>query len=195
MQGAFAFCITESCSPSTRSSSCPTPRSAGMQPGPHPQGNCPPRILQKLMRRSSLQVVPYEPVQCKSCGGILNPYAQVDFAGRVWLCPLCHMRNAMPSQYHGISEQVGPQLGLTMEAGSVVCLHTSSLHPAEHNHEPHKHQPCPKCMSYDKILTCSACESGPCELHRQSISAARLETCCTARPQRASTVRGSLPNI
>ena len=53
----------------------------------------------------AVQVVPYEPVLCKSCGAVLNPYAQVDFAGRVWLCPLCHVRNALPSQYHGISEQ------------------------------------------------------------------------------------------
>ena len=59
-----------------------------------------------LRNCTAKQVVNYEPVQCKGCGGILNPYAQVDFAGRVWLCPMCHMRNGMPAHYHGISEQV-----------------------------------------------------------------------------------------
>ena len=53
-----------------------------------------------------MQVVPYEPVPCKSCGAVLNPYAQVDFQGRLWICPLCHVRNAFPPQYQGISEQV-----------------------------------------------------------------------------------------
>jgi RNase P subunit RPR2 len=29
------------------------------------------------------QVVPYEPVPCKQCGGVLNPYASVDYYAKV----------------------------------------------------------------------------------------------------------------
>ncbi|KAK9814088.1 hypothetical protein WJX72_000474 [[Myrmecia] bisecta] len=52
-----------------------------------------------------MPVVQYEPVPCKSCGAFLNPYARVDFAGRIWICPFCHTRNHFPAHYQGISEQ------------------------------------------------------------------------------------------
>lgn len=55
-----------------------------------------------------LQEVPYEPVPCKSCGAILNPFAQVDFHSRVWSCPFCHSRNHFPGHYQGITEQNVP---------------------------------------------------------------------------------------
>ena len=45
------------------------------------------------------QVVPYEPVPCKSCGAILNPYSRCDFAAKLWICPFCHARNHFPAHY------------------------------------------------------------------------------------------------
>jgi len=48
--------------------------------------------------------VPYEPVRCKGCGGALNPYARVDFASKIWVCPMCHARNHFPPHYGALSE-------------------------------------------------------------------------------------------
>jgi len=49
-------------------------------------------------------VVQYEPVRCKGCAAVLNPYARVDFNGKIWICPFCYTRNHFPQHYHGISE-------------------------------------------------------------------------------------------
>ena len=49
------------------------------------------------------QVVPYEPVPCKSCGAILNPYSRCDFAAKLWICPFCHARNHFPAHYQARS--------------------------------------------------------------------------------------------
>ena len=53
-------------------------------------------------------MLPYEPVPCKQCGGILNPYASVDFYGKIWVCPICYTRCHFPPHYQGISEQSVP---------------------------------------------------------------------------------------
>jgi hypothetical protein len=45
------------------------------------------------------QVVPYEPVPCKQCGGVLNPYCSVDYYAKVWICPFCYSRNHFPAHY------------------------------------------------------------------------------------------------
>jgi hypothetical protein len=54
------------------------------------------------------QVVPYEPVPCKQCGAILNPYASVDYYAKIWVCPICYTRCHFPPHYQGISEQNVP---------------------------------------------------------------------------------------
>lgn len=51
-----------------------------------------------------MPLVPYPPVLCKQCQSVLNPYAQVDFASKSWLCPFCHARSGFPPQYAGMSE-------------------------------------------------------------------------------------------
>lgn len=56
----------------------------------------------------ALQVVEYDPVPCKQCGGILNPYAAVDYHGKMWGCPFCHARNHFPPHYQGVSEAAVP---------------------------------------------------------------------------------------
>ncbi|KAI8983076.1 protein transporter SEC23 [Pilobolus umbonatus] len=46
----------------------------------------------------------YEPVTCKApCRAILNPFCQTDFRGKVWVCPFCLQRNALPPHYKDIS--------------------------------------------------------------------------------------------
>ncbi|KAK9905677.1 hypothetical protein WJX75_004485 [Coccomyxa subellipsoidea] len=59
-------------------------------------------------RIANLQVCPYDPVLCKTCGAVLNSYAQCDYNAALWGCPFCHTRNHFPSQYRGISEQQLP---------------------------------------------------------------------------------------
>mmetsp|Transcript_10397 Transcript_10397/g.29602 ORF Transcript_10397/g.29602 Transcript_10397/m.29602 type:complete len:756 (+) Transcript_10397:156-2423(+) len=61
-------------------------------------------IVSPTKQLSNLMVVPYEPVPCKSCGAVLNPYARVDFGSKIWVCPFCHTRNHFPSHYAGIAE-------------------------------------------------------------------------------------------
>jgi protein transport protein SEC23 len=52
--------------------------------------------------------LPYEPVRCSSisCSAVLNPYCQVDFRSKLWVCPFCNNRNHFPPHYaENISEQ------------------------------------------------------------------------------------------
>lgn len=51
-----------------------------------------------------MPLVPYGPVLCKQCQSVLNPYAQVDFTSKTWICPFCHARSGFPPQYAGMSE-------------------------------------------------------------------------------------------
>ncbi len=50
--------------------------------------------------------LPYDPVRCSSCKAVLNPYCQVDFRSKLWVCPFCTSRNFFPPHYaENISEQ------------------------------------------------------------------------------------------
>ncbi|WIA18955.1 hypothetical protein OEZ85_003624 [Tetradesmus obliquus] len=59
-------------------------------------------------RLPNMPVLPYEPVPCKQCGAILNPYASVDYYAKIWVCPICYTRCHFPPHYQGISEQNVP---------------------------------------------------------------------------------------
>ena len=50
----------------------------------------------------------YDPLRCRSCAAILNPYCRVDFVGKLWICPFCYARNPFPAHYSSISEQCQP---------------------------------------------------------------------------------------
>ncbi|KRX44467.1 Protein transport protein Sec23A [Trichinella murrelli] len=55
----------------------------------------------------------YDPVLCTrpSCKAILNPYVQVDFRAKAWICPFCFQRNPFPPHYARIAEDnVPPEL-------------------------------------------------------------------------------------
>ncbi|DBA03011.1 TPA: hypothetical protein N0F65_003199 [Lagenidium giganteum] len=41
----------------------------------------------------------YDPIHCKSCMAVLNPYCQVDFVSKLWVCPFCVTRNHFPPHY------------------------------------------------------------------------------------------------
>ncbi|CAM9329982.1 unnamed protein product [Heterosigma akashiwo] len=47
----------------------------------------------------------YDPIRCNGCGGILNPFCQIDFRTKLWVCPFCQQRNHFPPHYaENISE-------------------------------------------------------------------------------------------
>lgn len=50
------------------------------------------------------QALPYDPIRC-NCGAVLNPYCQVDFRSKLWVCPFCLQRNHFPPHYEGMTEQ------------------------------------------------------------------------------------------
>jgi hypothetical protein len=60
-------------------------------------------LRSRIVCPGHLQVVPYEPVPCKSCGAILNPYSRCDFTAKLWICPFCHARNHFPAHYQVLS--------------------------------------------------------------------------------------------
>jgi len=52
--------------------------------------------------------LPYDPIRCStaSCHAVLNPYCQVDFRSKLWVCPFCNSRNPFPPSYaENITEQ------------------------------------------------------------------------------------------
>ena len=47
--------------------------------------------------------LPYSPIRCSSCRGVLNPYARLDPSSnhhRCWTCPFCFHRNTLPLSHH-----------------------------------------------------------------------------------------------
>lgn len=45
--------------------------------------------------------LPYDPIRCSTgtCHAVLNPYCQVDFRSKLWVCPFCMQRNHFPPHY------------------------------------------------------------------------------------------------
>ena len=44
-------------------------------------------VVTPLRPLVNLQTLPYEPVTCRSCVCVLNPFCTVDFGTRTWICP------------------------------------------------------------------------------------------------------------
>jgi len=52
-------------------------------------------------------ILQYDPIRCHTptCHAILNPYCQIDFMSKLWVCPFCFTRNHFPQHYaENISE-------------------------------------------------------------------------------------------
>ncbi len=73
-----------------------------------------------------VQVVEYDPVPCKTCGAVLNPYATVDFNAKIWACPFCHTRNHFPPHYAGAR---GLECGCMRQHKSLRLMPPLSLAP------------------------------------------------------------------
>lgn len=63
-----------------------------------------------LKERYDLPPLNYDPVICtnKTCRAVLNPFCNVDYRAKIWICNFCLQRNNFPPQYSGISEQLQP---------------------------------------------------------------------------------------
>ena len=46
----------------------------------------------------------YEPVLCKNCRSVMNPYSKVDFNAKTWSCPICNCVSPLPAGYHQMTE-------------------------------------------------------------------------------------------
>lgn len=60
--------------------------------------------LKRLAAERLPPPLPYDPVPCRTCNAILSPYCRVDMRARMWICPFCLQRNALPPNYADISE-------------------------------------------------------------------------------------------
>ncbi|XP_060534163.1 protein transport protein Sec23A isoform X1 [Cylas formicarius] len=67
-------------------------------------------LYQPIKERPDLPPIQYDPVLCtrNNCRAILNPYCQVDYRAKLWVCNFCFQRNPFPPQYAAISEQHQP---------------------------------------------------------------------------------------
>ncbi|OHT11511.1 Sec23/Sec24 trunk domain containing protein [Tritrichomonas foetus] len=77
------------------------------------------------------QPLPYEPVSCRQCRCILNPYcaAHIDYNTHVWTCPMCQARNPLPTSYHQMREDCVPMELLNDYTTVEYTLNNNSVHP------------------------------------------------------------------
>ena len=61
-------------------------------------------LLTPLKEWASVPLLTYEPIRCKTCAAILNPFCEVDYRSKLWVCPFCTARNTFPQHYADISE-------------------------------------------------------------------------------------------
>ena len=52
-----------------------------------------------LKKVDNLQLLEYEPIQCKTCKSVLAPSYQVDFRSKAWACPFCYTKHVFPTEY------------------------------------------------------------------------------------------------
>ncbi|KAL4199455.1 hypothetical protein AMTRI_Chr03g145050 [Amborella trichopoda] len=61
-------------------------------------------IYTPLNPNPNLPLLPYQPLRCRTCRSILNPFAIVDFQAKIWACPFCYQRNHFPPHYASITD-------------------------------------------------------------------------------------------
>ncbi|KAL2965707.1 hypothetical protein AAZX31_16G075900 [Glycine max] len=57
---------------------------------------------------TSMPLLNYSPLRCRTCRSVLNPFCIVDFAAKIWICPFCFQRNHFPPHYASISDDSLP---------------------------------------------------------------------------------------
>ncbi|PON95528.1 Sec23/Sec [Trema orientale] len=84
-----------------------------------------------------MPTLPYSPLRCKTCTAVLNSFARVDFAAKLWICPFCFQRNHFPPHYAMISETNLPgELYPQYTTVQYVLPHLESHSAAAHQRDP-----------------------------------------------------------
>lgn len=55
----------------------------------------------------TMPLLEYEPVMCKSCKAVLNPFNLIDFNKKIWNCPFCNTSNLFSNLY---AQNISPDL-------------------------------------------------------------------------------------
>ncbi|MEW5313173.1 MAG: hypothetical protein WDW38_004762 [Sanguina aurantia] len=100
-------------------------------------------------RLPSMTVLPYQPIPCKQCSAVLNPYARVDYYSKVWICPFCHGRNHFPPHYQGISDT-----NLPAELYPSCCSIEYTIPSTTAPHPPVYLFLVDTCMAEDELAAC-----------------------------------------
>lgn len=58
-------------------------------------------LYQPLKERPDLPPIQYDPVLCtrNNCRAILNPFCQVDYRAKLWVCNFCFQRNPVSTEF------------------------------------------------------------------------------------------------
>lgn len=77
------------------------------------------------------QPLSYEPVACRQCRCILNPYCapHISYDTHVWTCPMCQARNPLPTSYHQMREDCLPVELLPDYTTVEYTINTTAVHP------------------------------------------------------------------
>ena len=67
----------------------------------------------------NLQLLEYEPIQCKACRSTLAPSYQVDFRSKAWVCPFCDKKNLFPKEYADYISEVNLPAELLPESTTI----------------------------------------------------------------------------
>ncbi|GMM34095.1 GTPase-activating protein [Saccharomycopsis crataegensis] len=81
-----------------------------------------------LKQKEDLAIVEHDPIRCNAnCKAVLNPFCQIDLRAKIWICPFCLARNALPTQYQNINVDFLPT-ELKPESSTVEYI---SLRPVQ----------------------------------------------------------------
>lgn len=61
-----------------------------------------------LFAKEELSIAKHEPVRCRLCHGVLNPFNLIDIVSKIWTCAVCASRNQLPPQYANLSQSSLP---------------------------------------------------------------------------------------
>ncbi|ODV95835.1 hypothetical protein PACTADRAFT_66730 [Pachysolen tannophilus NRRL Y-2460] len=57
-----------------------------------------------LNAREDLPVANYDPVMCRKCRAVLNPFNPIDVVAKLWTCSICQLRNQLPTNYSNLTQ-------------------------------------------------------------------------------------------
>ena len=73
----------------------------------------------------NMALVEYEPLRCK-CSAVINPFCQLDFRTKVWMCPFCGARNPFPQSYADFISETNLPAELIAQYSTIEYISTST---------------------------------------------------------------------